>query len=69
MAGRGGGGVVMRDEPYSLRTSERLQLTSWKKLDFGPIELRARAPDVSSSATEGPVLGRRSVSPDGRAGP
>jgi len=34
-AARGGGGVVMRDEPYSLRTSERLRLTSWEKLDFG----------------------------------
>ena len=33
--GPGGDGVVMRDEPYSLRTSERLRLTAWEKLDFG----------------------------------
>lgn len=34
-AAGGGDGVVMRDEPYSLRTSERLRLTAWEKLDFG----------------------------------
>ena len=34
-AAAGGDGVVMRDEPYSLRTSERLRLTAWEKLDFG----------------------------------
>jgi hypothetical protein len=28
-------GVVIRREPYSLRTSERLRLTAWEKLDFG----------------------------------
>jgi hypothetical protein len=28
-------GVVVRREPYSLRTSERLRLTTWEKLDFG----------------------------------
>ena len=28
-------GVVMRREPYSLRTSERLRLTTWEKMDFG----------------------------------
>ena len=28
-------GVVIRREPYSLRTSERLRLTTWEKLDFG----------------------------------
>jgi hypothetical protein len=28
-------GVIVRDEPYSLRTSERLRLTTWEKLDFG----------------------------------
>jgi hypothetical protein len=27
--------VVIRQEPYSLRTSERLRLTTWEKLDFG----------------------------------
>jgi hypothetical protein len=27
--------VVMRQEPYSTRTSERLRLTTWEKLDFG----------------------------------
>ena len=27
--------VVMRQEPYSLRTKERLRLTTWEKLDFG----------------------------------
>jgi len=27
--------IVIRDEPYSLRTSERLRLTAWEKLDFG----------------------------------
>jgi hypothetical protein len=27
--------VVVRQEPYSLRTSERLRLTTWEKLDFG----------------------------------
>ncbi|MBC8131507.1 MAG: hypothetical protein H7X95_00890, partial [Deltaproteobacteria bacterium] len=27
--------VVVRQEPYSTRTSERLRLTSWEKLDFG----------------------------------
>ncbi|HEY7374396.1 MAG TPA: hypothetical protein VIF57_19690 [Polyangia bacterium] len=30
-----GAGVVIRREPYSLRTSERLRLTTWEKLDFG----------------------------------
>lgn len=34
-AAGGGDGVVLRDEPYSLRTSERLRLTAWEKLDFG----------------------------------
>lgn len=29
------GEVVMRREPYSLRTAERLRLTTWEKLDFG----------------------------------
>jgi hypothetical protein len=33
--GAGAGGVVIRHEPYSLRTSERLRLTTWEKLDFG----------------------------------
>lgn len=33
--GDGASGVVMRREPYSLRTSERLRLTTWEKLDFG----------------------------------
>ena len=28
-------GVVVRREPYSLRTSERLRLSSWEKIDFG----------------------------------
>lgn len=28
-------GVVLRQEPYSLRTSERLRLSTWEKLDFG----------------------------------
>ena len=27
--------IVIRNEPYSLRTSERLRLTAWEKLDFG----------------------------------
>src|SRR3569833_2809917 len=27
--------VVIRNEPYSLRTSERLRQTAWEKLDFG----------------------------------
>jgi hypothetical protein len=27
--------VVIRPEPFSLRTSERLRLTTWEKLDFG----------------------------------
>jgi len=27
--------IVMRQEPYSLVTSERLRLTTWEKLDFG----------------------------------
>jgi hypothetical protein len=27
--------VVVRQEPYSLRTSEKLRLTTWEKLDFG----------------------------------
>jgi hypothetical protein len=31
----GEGDVVVRDEPYSLRTQERLRLTAWEKLDFG----------------------------------
>lgn len=29
------GDVVVRDEPYSLKTSERLRLTIWEKVDFG----------------------------------
>jgi hypothetical protein len=29
------GDVVMRGEPYSVKTSERLRLTTWEKLDFG----------------------------------
>jgi hypothetical protein len=28
-------GVVIRREPYSLHTQERLRLTTWEKLDFG----------------------------------
>jgi hypothetical protein len=28
-------GVVIRREPFSLRTQERLRLTTWEKLDFG----------------------------------
>jgi hypothetical protein len=28
-------GVVVRREPYSLQTHERLRLTTWEKLDFG----------------------------------
>ena len=28
-------GVVVRREPYSLKTKERLRLTTWEKLDFG----------------------------------
>lgn len=31
----GRGPIIMRREPYSLRTSERLRLTTWEKLDFG----------------------------------
>jgi hypothetical protein len=31
----GPGDVVMRNEPFSRRTSERLRLTTWEKLDFG----------------------------------
>jgi hypothetical protein len=31
----GSGGVVVRREPFSLRTQERLRLTTWEKLDFG----------------------------------
>ncbi len=27
--------VVIRHEPYSIRTTERLRLTTWEKLDFG----------------------------------
>ena len=27
--------IVIRNEPYSLRTAERLRLTTWEKLDFG----------------------------------
>ena len=27
--------MVVRHEPYSLRTAERLRLTTWEKLDFG----------------------------------
>ena len=27
--------IVIRNEPYSLRTSERLRLSAWEKLDFG----------------------------------
>jgi hypothetical protein len=27
--------VIVRNEPYSLRTSERLRLTIWEKVDFG----------------------------------
>jgi hypothetical protein len=33
--GDGTTGVVVRREPYSLRTSERLRLSSWEKIDFG----------------------------------
>jgi hypothetical protein len=29
------GDVVVRGEPYSVKTSERLRLTAWEKLDFG----------------------------------
>lgn len=29
------GDVVIRDEPYSIKTSERLRLTVWEKVDFG----------------------------------
>jgi hypothetical protein len=28
-------GVVLRREPYSIKTKERLRLTTWEKLDFG----------------------------------
>jgi hypothetical protein len=28
-------GVVVRREPYSLRTSEKLRLSTWEKMDFG----------------------------------
>jgi len=28
-------GVVLRREPYSIKTKERLRLTAWEKLDFG----------------------------------
>jgi hypothetical protein len=28
-------GVVVRKEPYSLRTSEKLRLSTWEKMDFG----------------------------------
>jgi hypothetical protein len=31
----GGGEVVVRNEPYSRKTSERLRLTIWEKVDFG----------------------------------
>ena len=31
----GGDGVVIRRETYSTRTSERLRLSTWEKLDFG----------------------------------
>jgi len=31
----GGDGVVIRREPYSIRTSERLRLSTWEKVDFG----------------------------------
>jgi hypothetical protein len=34
-SGEGTTGVVVRREPYSLRTSERLRLSSWEKIDFG----------------------------------
>ena len=34
-SGDGTTGVVVRREPYSLRTSERLRLSSWEKIDFG----------------------------------
>lgn len=27
--------IVLREEPYSTKTSERLRLTAWEKLDFG----------------------------------
>jgi hypothetical protein len=30
-----GSGVVLRREPYSTKTKERLRLTTWEKLDFG----------------------------------
>jgi hypothetical protein len=29
------GDVIIRNEPYSLKTSERLRLTIWEKVDFG----------------------------------
>jgi hypothetical protein len=29
-----GGDIIVRDEPYSLKTSERLRLTIWEKVDF-----------------------------------
>jgi hypothetical protein len=31
----GGAGVVVRREPYSLLTSEKLKLSTWEKMDFG----------------------------------
>jgi hypothetical protein len=34
-AGAAPGDVVVRGEPYSLKTSERLRLSTWEKLDFG----------------------------------
>jgi hypothetical protein len=34
-SGDGTVGVVIRREPFSLRTQERLRLTTWEKLDFG----------------------------------
>jgi len=30
-----GGDIILRHEPYSTRTKERLRLTTWEKLDFG----------------------------------
>ena len=33
--GGGTGDIILRHEPYSTRTKERVRLTTWEKLDFG----------------------------------
>jgi hypothetical protein len=57
--------VVMRQEPYSLRTKERLRLTTWEKLDFGITAFLygmsigtsfAVAQDTSSPDVTGPLV-------------